>query len=165
MHDWRMLAIITKRSGESGSPCLSLLSQWMVCPGTPLKRTCEVVVERIILIQLHHFCPKPLYWSSFITSPCSTISKAFSKSSFKRIISSFDFWQEFRYSCAQARQSWIVLVLMNPYWFLWTISLITICSQMAKSFVIIFRVQLRSEIGLNSFTDSALSILGMRAMK
>uniref|UniRef100_A0A0A9A5Q9 Uncharacterized protein n=1 Tax=Arundo donax TaxID=35708 RepID=A0A0A9A5Q9_ARUDO len=42
----------------------------------------------------------------------------------------------------------MVLFLMNPYWFWWIRESMTSCSLFATSFVINFRTELRSEMGL-----------------
>jgi hypothetical protein len=63
---------------------------------------------------------------------CSTVSKAFSKSSLRMITSLFDGWHWWIYSWLQARQSCIVLEQMKPYWFWWTNLSITVWSRSAK---------------------------------
>ena len=146
--DWSRSATSTKSKGESGSPYLTPLLQCKTLPCTPLSSTEEVPVLRIFLIQFVHFSPKPLALRSWIMASCSTLSKAFSKSSFRITNSFFDLWHKWRYSKAQARQSWIVLVLMKPYWFLCMSCLIFFCSLLANTLVISLREVLRREIGL-----------------
>jgi hypothetical protein len=58
-------------------------------PGTPFKSIAEVVDCKIILI---HLCPKPLAFRISMIVECSILSKAFSKSNFRTIISSLDLW-------------------------------------------------------------------------
>jgi len=46
--------------GERGSPCLTPLLQWIVLPGTPLKRTEDVPEEKMSFIHFIQLGPKPL---------------------------------------------------------------------------------------------------------
>jgi hypothetical protein len=48
------------------------------------------------------------------------VSKAFSKSNYRMMASFLDYWHSWICSKLQAKQSWIVLVLIKPYWFLCT---------------------------------------------
>jgi hypothetical protein len=73
--DCKRSAARTNRSGERGSPCLTPFLQWIVLPGTPLRRTLEVPEEKILLTQDIHKSPNPFALT------CSILSKAFSKSS------------------------------------------------------------------------------------
>lgn len=51
----------TKRSGETGSPCLTpLLHLNTLLPGTPLSSTKDVLMVVIIVIQFIHLSPIPL---------------------------------------------------------------------------------------------------------
>jgi hypothetical protein len=113
-----------------------------------LSNTLEDLVERMLLIQEIQVCPKPLASNNFRMVECSILSKAFSKSSFSVTISFLDWWHRCRYSNAQAKQSWMVLCLRNPYWFLWMREVIMVYSLLAKSVVIIFMEALSNEIGL-----------------
>jgi len=54
---------------------------------------------------------------------------------------------------------------MKPYWFLWTIGIITFCSLLASNFVISFMEQLRREMGLKLETLEGLGTLGIKVMK
>ena len=69
------------------------------------------------------------------------------------------------YSKAQARQSWIDLDFMKPYWFLWMRGMIRACSISAINFVINLSTEFRSEIGLKSLGVTGLLFLGMSVMK
>lgn len=73
----------TNNKGESGSPCLTPLLQWNIFHGTPFKRTDEVPDWNIISIHCNHFDPKPLCFITCNISLCSTLSKAFPKSSLR----------------------------------------------------------------------------------
>jgi len=115
MMDWSKSAAKTKSRGERGSPCLTPLLQWKVLPGTPFNRTVDVPELRMELIPDHHFMSKPLCAITSKITLCSILSKAFSKSSFRTIISFFEWWHRWRYSNDHAMQSWMVLVLMKPY--------------------------------------------------
>jgi hypothetical protein len=48
-----------KRSGDSGSPCLSPLPCAIFSPGIPLSSTCEVEVVSMAVTQSLHFCGNP----------------------------------------------------------------------------------------------------------
>jgi hypothetical protein len=80
---------------QKGVETKGLLALHLFCnriffPGTPFNKTAEVLVLKIILIQLIHFSPNPLAFKTSIIVQCSILSKAFSKSSLKTRISSFD---------------------------------------------------------------------------
>jgi len=51
----------TKSSGDRGSLCLTPLLHLKDFPGTPLRRIVEDPELRISLIQLTHFCGKPMW--------------------------------------------------------------------------------------------------------
>ena len=79
----------TRSSGERGSPCLTPLLHLKVFPGIPLRSTDDVPDPRMFSIHFIQFDGNPL---CFITSRmdwCSTLLKAFSKSSFRMTISFF----------------------------------------------------------------------------
>ena len=154
----------TKSKGERGSPCLTPLLQWKVFPGILFNNTAEVPDLRIDSIHDLHFNPKPLWAKTSKITLCSILSNAFSKSNFRTTISFLEWWHKWRYSKDQARQSWIVLVLMKPYWFWCTSWRITLCSLFANSFVINLIEQFSKEIGLKSPTCYAPSILGIRVI-
>jgi hypothetical protein len=114
-----------------------------------LSNTLEDPVERMLLIQKKiQVFPKPLASNNFRMVECSILSMAFSKSSFSMAISFLEWSHRCRYSNAQAKQSWMVLCLRNPYWFLWMREVIMVYSLLAKSVVIIFMEALSNEIGL-----------------
>ena len=146
--DWRRSAARTKRWDERGSPCLTPLLQCTVFPGIPLRRTLQVLEERIVLIQDSQVMPKPLASSNLKMELSSILSKAFSKSSFSMIRYLLDLWHTWRYSSAQAKQSWMVLVFMKPYWFWWMRLLIGYCNLFAISLVNNFTEELSKEIDL-----------------
>jgi hypothetical protein len=54
------------------------------------------------------------------------------------------------YSNVQARQPWIVLVLIKPYWFRCISGMMACCSLDPSNFVTIFVTQLTSDIGMKS---------------
>ena len=137
----------TKRRGDRGSPCLTPLLHWNLFPSFPLRRTEEVVVERMFLIHVIHLFPKLIASWIVVIALCSTLSNAFSKSSFT-MTTFLDWWQRCIYSKAQARQSWMVLVLINPYWFLWIKGIMILCNLLARIFVSSFMQVFKSEIGL-----------------
>lgn len=161
---WRRSAARTNTSGDNGSPCLTPHLQWNTFPGTPFSRTDDVPVWRMDFIQEVHLLPKPLCFIIFRIASCSILSSAFSKSNFRITISLLDDLQIWRYSNAQARQSWIVVDLMNPYWFLWISLMITCCNLWANSLVSSFMVELRRDIGLKSPTRVGYSFFGTRVM-
>lgn len=154
----------TNNKGERASPCLTPLLQWKSLPRTPFNRTAEVQVERVFLIHKHHLLGKPLASKICTIAECSTISKAFSKSSLRIMISLLEWWHWWRYSKAQPKQSCIVLLCRNPYWFLWITWRITLCSLLARILVMNFIEELRSEMGLKSTTLSGFAFLGTRVI-
>lgn len=85
--DCKTSAAKTKRRGDKGSPCLTPLLHLKGIPGTPFKRTAEEPEHKIALIQEIHLAENPLYCSMDKMTWYSTLSKAFSKSSFRRTIS------------------------------------------------------------------------------
>jgi hypothetical protein len=105
MMDWSKSAAKTKSRGEGGSPCLTPLLQWNVLPGTPFNRTTDVPELRMESIQDLHYMPKPLCAIISKITLCSTLSKAFSKSSFRTIISFFEWWHRWRYSKDHVKRS------------------------------------------------------------
>ena len=135
MIDCKRSAASTNKSGDRGSPCLTPLLQRKTSPHTPFKITDEDPELRMALIQEIHLLPKPLASMILRIASCSILSKAFSKSSFRMTSSFFDLWQMWRYSRAQARQSFIVLDLIKPYWFWWIKPLILDCNLLVRSFV------------------------------
>ena len=96
---------------------------------------------------------------------CSTVSNAFSKSNLRMNSSCLDWLHWCRYSKVQAKQSWIALDLMKPYWFLWISFMITFCNLSAKTLVTNFSEQLSREIGLKSLTPPGEFFLGTKVMK
>ena len=87
MMDWSKSAARTNRRGERGSPCLTPLLHLKFFHGIPFRRTAELAVLRRFCIQLTHFSENPLCFRISRIAWCSTLSKAFSKSSFRMIIS------------------------------------------------------------------------------
>jgi hypothetical protein len=161
--DWRRSAASTKSKGERGSPCLTLL-QWNTFLGEPFNKTKDVPELKISFIHDSPLSPKPFLLMISSIAPCSILSKAFSKSSL-RIISSFlDVWHRCRYSKDQAKQSWMVLVLINPYWLRWTNFVMRGYSLLARSFVMTLIEELSSETGLNSFILVGPSTFGTRVI-
>lgn len=73
------------------------------------------------------------------------------------ITSFLEWWHRWRYSKAQAKQSWMVLLLMKPYWFPWMRGMISFCSWLARSLVINFIELLSKEMGLKSETAGTLN--------
>jgi hypothetical protein len=69
---------------------LTPLLQWKILLGTPLRRMEEEAESRIILVQLIHLAGKPNFFMMARMVPCSMVSKAFSKSSFRITISLFE---------------------------------------------------------------------------
>jgi hypothetical protein len=76
--DWRRSAVSTNSSGDSGSPCLTPLKQLNDFLWTPLSRTEELPVLRMLCIQLVHFSEKPFAFRTSRMTWCSSLSKAFS---------------------------------------------------------------------------------------
>ena len=111
------------------------------------------------------FSPKPILFIISNMAPCSILSKAFSKSSLRIIISLFEVWQRCKFSKDHARQSWVVLVLIKPYWLTWTNLVIRGCNLLARSLVMILTEELSSEISLKSFILVGPSIFGTRVIK
>ena len=145
--DWRVSTDRTKSRGESESPCLTPLRQWKNFPGTPFNKTAKVPEPKMSFM-CSHFCGNPLNSITLIMNSCSILSKAFSKSNFKMIRSLLEWWHMCTYSRAQATQSWIVLLLINPYWFLWISEGKKTYNLLATILVIILTEQMSSEIGL-----------------
>ena len=160
----RRFAASTKRRGDRGSPYLSPLLQWKVFPGTPLRSTEEVPEFSMSWIHPTHLVPKPLCRRIWSIAGCSIMSKAFSKSSLRMINFFLEVLQMCKYSKAQTRQSWIVLVLIKPYWFLCTNLMMTFCNLSARILVISLMEQFKSEMGLNSPTKIGQSFLGIKVM-
>jgi hypothetical protein len=69
------------------------------------------------------------------------------------------------YSKAHARQPWMVLDLMNPYWFLRTSGITTDCNLSPRSLVMTLTAQLIREIGLKSFILEGVFTFGTNVMK
>jgi hypothetical protein len=74
-------------------------------------------------------------------------------------------WHKWRYSKDQAKQSWIVLDLINPYWLRWIMPLITPWSLIAKIFVRSLMEQFIGEIGLKSDAVRGFFFLGTKVMQ
>ena len=161
---WRKSAANTNKRGERRSPCLTPLMQWKTLPGTPFRRTAEVPVLKICCIHCSHFSGKHFALIICNISWCSTLSNAFSKSSFQITSSFFDWWHMWRYSRAHARQSCIALCLIKPYWFLCIKEGKISCNLLARTLVMILIELLKRDMGLKSETFSGSSFLGMRAM-
>ena len=89
-------------------------------------------------------------WSQADDEEWQGLYYAFSKSNFSIIISLFDCWYWWIYSNAHAKQSWIVLVLIKPYWFLWPVII----------FVNSFRIECRRDMGLKLLTAVGLLHFG-----
>ena len=128
----------TKRRDDRGSPCLTPLRQLNGFPRIPFKMIDEVLELRILLIQPTHLSQKPLNLRICRIAWCSTLSKAFSKSSFKMTISFLEWWQRWRNWNVQARQSWIVLLFIKPYWLMWISLRMTDWSMMERILVMHF---------------------------
>ena len=156
---------MTNKSGERGPPYLTPHLHLNCLPNRPFRSTEDDPVGRISLIQAIHFASKPLCWRIYKISSCSTVSKAFAKSSFKMMMGIFDCLHWCIYSKAQPRLSWIALLFKNPYWFLWMHWRMTFWSLFAKILVRNFRHVLVREIGLKSSGPSGDSIFGMRVMR
>jgi len=84
-----LLTILCKRSAartkskeERGSPCLTPLLHLNIFLGVPLSRIEEVPEASIFSIHFIYFARKPLCFMTSRMTWCSTLSKAFSKSSF-----------------------------------------------------------------------------------
>ena len=137
------LGQICSQNKEEGdrSPCLTTtLLQWNVFPGTSLRSTIEVAIERISLIYpAYPFLTNAPSFKNRRIAWCSTLSKAFSKSSFKMTIPFLEWWHKCKYSKAQSTQSWIVLDLLNPHWFLCINFIISLYNLIASNFVISLR--------------------------
>jgi hypothetical protein len=147
MSVWRKPAARIKIRGDKRSPYLTPILQWNVFPGTPFNRTEEIPKLKMHFIHLSQRTPKPLAFIKASIVSCSILSKAFSKSNFRMTISFLDWWQSCRYSRVQVEQSWLVLVLIKPCWFLWMI-LITFFLLFARNFVRNLMEQFSKEIGL-----------------
>ena len=156
MTNWRSSTTRTKSKGDRGSPCLTPLLHLNYLPGVPFKRIEEKPEVKITDIHCNHLPGKPICFMIWMTSQCSMVSKALAKSSFRIIISFLLWWHWWMYSKHHAMQSWIVLLLIKPYWFLCKSCRITLCSLSAKILVNNFMLQFRSDIGKKSFTISGL---------
>ena len=76
----------TKSNGERGSSCLTPILHLKIFPGVPLSRTEDVPEPRMFSIHFIHFDGKPLCFITSRMAWCSTLSKAFSKLSFRMTI-------------------------------------------------------------------------------
>ena len=103
--DCKRSAAITKRRGERGSPYLTPHLHSNCLLGMPLSNTEEDPDERISLTHPIHLSSKPLCLSICKITSCSTVSKAFAKSSFRMMIGLFDCLHWWIYSKAQAKLS------------------------------------------------------------
>lgn len=136
-------AAITNNKGERGSPCLTPLLHLNSFLETPFKSTEEDAVVNNILIHLSHLCGNPRLSIIKRIEECSTVSKALAKSSLRIKISFLDWWHWCMYWKDQARQSWIVLFLINPYWLRCISSRMTSCNLSAKILVMILMMLFR----------------------
>jgi hypothetical protein len=161
----RRSAARTNNKGDMGSPCLTTLLHARLLPGTQFKRTEVDALLKIFEVQFSQFSLKPRCFIMRRIVECSMVSKSLVKSSLMVRISCLDCWQWWMYSKAHARQSWIVLVLMKPYWFWWTRGMITYCSLSLNSLVIILTMQLIREMGLKSLTPMGEFTFGTIVMK
>jgi hypothetical protein len=141
-------AASTKTRGDKGSPCLTPLLQLKNFPETPWRWTVVEAELRILVTQWIQLAGRPRLDMTWMIAWCSTKSKAFSKSSFKIMISLLDWWHWWRYSKHQARQSWMVLDLMKPYWFLWTKLIISAYNLSAIILVTSLGARFMREMGL-----------------
>jgi len=80
-------AVNTNKRGDRGSPCLTPLLHWNYFPGTPFNKTEELAVDNITDTHLIQSFRKPIANIMSAMVVCSTVSKAFEKSSFKIMIS------------------------------------------------------------------------------
>jgi hypothetical protein len=138
----------TKSNGDNGSPyrtpCLHLKNLL----GTPLRRTADDPDPRMLRIQFTHLTGKPICSIIRMITKCSTVSNAFSKSSFKMIACLLDWWQWCMYSKLHANQSCMVRVWMKPYWLRCMSPTITTWRWSARILVTNLRLMFMSEIGL-----------------
>ena len=162
---WSRSAAKTNNNRERGSPYRTLLLQQFFFLGTPFSSTADVPEEKISLIQWIQVSGKPICCITDNIVLCSTVSKAFSKSSFRITISLLEWWHWWMNSKHQAKQSCIVLDLIKSYWYLWMSWRMTCCSLSARILVNSFRLELSNEIGLKSLTDSGLLCFGTKVMK
>jgi hypothetical protein len=125
----------TKRRGDKGSPCLTPLKQLKVFPGIPFNNTAECPELRMLWIHPIHYSENPLCLITSKITWCSSLSKAFSISNLRTITFFLDLWHKCRNWNAHARQSWMVLPLMKPYWFWCTSCRISDCKLVDRSFV------------------------------
>ena len=133
-------------------------------PGTSFSNTAEDPKERMLWIHARYLSRNPNFCNINRIAGCSTVSNAFSKSSFKTIARRREWWHWCLYSKLHTRQSWIERDLMKPYWFWCTNWRITVYSLFARSFVISLIEQFSRDIGLKSPTCWAPSILGISVM-
>jgi hypothetical protein len=157
--------VITKRMGDIGSLYLTPLLQNKDLPRAPLRTTEVVAYWRIEVVHCNHWSLNPNCCIICRIQVCSIVSKALMKSSFKITISLLDCWHWCIYLKGQAKQSWMVLHLMNSYWFWWTRGIITDWILSPNNLVIIFTMQFIREIGMNSFIIVGLFTLGTKVMK
>ena len=154
-----------KEKWREGSPCRTPLLHLKNFPGTPLSRIAEEPVSRMHFIHSNHFSRNPRCSIIVRIAWCSTVSKAFSKSSFRIITSLLDCWHWWIYSKHQAMQSWIVLDLMNPYWLSCSNCSIKLYNLSARILVNNLMLQLSRDMGLKPLTDSKFLTFGTSVMK
>jgi len=154
-----------KKERWEGAPCLTPLLKWKVFPLTPLRMTAKVPELKMRCIHWIRLSGNLFCSIILIIKLCSTLSKAFSKSSLRMTISLLDWWQRCRNNRDQAKQSCMHLCLMKPYWFVRIICGSSICNLLASNFVIIFTKVFNRDIGLKSYTLIALSCFGTRVIK
>jgi hypothetical protein len=107
--------VLTKRSGNRGSPYLIALLQIIFFPGTPFRRIDVESEFKIDLISDIHLLPKKLACNIARIALYSTLSKAFSKSIFMIMMGFFLYMTNVQiFKCLGKA---IFLPLMNPYWF------------------------------------------------
>jgi hypothetical protein len=114
MHHWLWIAGVMLQAQRVTLSYSHFVLKLITC--MPLKITEEVPKDGILDIHVRYFPGKPMCCMTWIMIVCSTVSKAFAKSSFKMIISRLIWWHWWIYWKLQARQSWIVLLLIKLYW-------------------------------------------------
>ena len=163
--DWSKSTAMTNNNGESGSPCRTpdLQTKWL--PGTPFKRTEEEPVDKMLLIQPVQRASKPVHCKILRMASCSSVSKAFVKSSLRRMMGHLDALHWWIYSKHQARQYWIERQWRKPYWLRCIHLRITFCSRLASSLVRNFKHVFVKDISLKSPSTYGLSFLGTKVIK
>lgn len=151
--------------GGRGQPCLRPREDWNASPGLLLIRGEIQGLDIQETIRLTKGDSKPILFRTTIRKECLTLSKAFTRSSFKTNPFSFLDRLEWMASWTRRMESVICMLGRKPPWFSNIKEGRRGLSLVAKILVRIFYEELQREMGRNLEKEEGRFSLGMRARK